>query len=190
MDGQVPRRSKPPLPLAATNHPVDTLGVEIADLVHSYRELGHFIANLDPLGHNRTTHPLLELSEFGLKLDDLDRHCGNGGFLGPTDGTVRDLLAKLRQTYCCTLGVQYMDISDKAQREWLQQRMEPILNKPPVLGATRPRRSSTSSSPPRASKNSCTPQYIGAKRFSLEGGESLIPLLNTLVEEGSSARRR
>src|SRR5689334_2656110 len=59
--------------------PPGGLGVESADLVHSYRELGHLIANLDPLGHNRTTHPLLELSEFGLTLDDLDRQCGSGG---------------------------------------------------------------------------------------------------------------
>src|SRR5258706_9449432 len=67
-------------------------GGESSDVVHSYRELGHLIANLDPLGHNRTTHPLLDLSEFGLSLDDLDRHCGADGFLGATDGTVRDLL--------------------------------------------------------------------------------------------------
>src|SRR5207302_11271047 len=88
------------------------LGVESADLVHSYRELGHLIANLDPLGHNRTTHPLLELSEFGLTLDDLDRPCGTGGFLGAPPGggvTVRELLNRLRATYCGTLGVQYMD---------------------------------------------------------------------------------
>ena len=99
--------------------PPGGLGVESADLVHSYRELGHLVANLDPLGHNRATHPLLELSEFSLTLEDLDRTCGSGGFLGTVNGTVRDLLAKLRQTYCGTLGVQYMDISDKNQREWL-----------------------------------------------------------------------
>src|SRR5438874_2518854 len=62
----------------ATVEPCATLGVEIAELVHSYRELGHIIANLDPLGHNRTTHPLLELSEFGLTLNDLDNQCGTG----------------------------------------------------------------------------------------------------------------
>src|SRR5437016_2505118 len=77
------------LPAAQAGEAGGGLGVESAELVHSYRELGHLIASLDPLGHNRTTHPLLELSEFGLSLEDLDRHCGSDGFMGPTDGTVR-----------------------------------------------------------------------------------------------------
>src|SRR5258706_703608 len=102
----------------------------VNNLVHAYRELGHFIASLDPLGHNRPNHPLLELSEFGMTRDDLERNVGPGTFLGRTDGTLRDLLDKLHLTYCDTLGVEYMGISDKNQREWLAQRMEPIYNKP------------------------------------------------------------
>src|SRR5688500_11399577 len=76
-------------------------------LVHSYRELGHFVAKLDPLGHDRPSHPLLELSQFDMKPADLDRVVGNGGFRGPTDGTLRDLIEKLRATYCRTLGVEF-----------------------------------------------------------------------------------
>src|SRR3954453_1855830 len=78
-----------------------TMGV--FDLVHSYRELGHFIAHLDPLGHDRPDHPLLHLDNFGMSEADLDRVVGRGSFYGPTNGTLRDLLAKLRDTYCgCT----------------------------------------------------------------------------------------
>src|SRR3954467_6975247 len=102
----------------------------INDLVHAYRELGHFIANLDPLGHNRPNHPLLELGEFNMSPSDLDRIVGQGTFFGKTDGTLRDLLHHLRLTYCDTLGVEFMGIADKNQREWLMQRMEPICNKP------------------------------------------------------------
>src|SRR5207302_783767 len=105
-----------------------TIGVQ--DLVHSYRELGHFVARLDPLGHDRPHHPLLELSQFGMTAADLDLYVGKADFLGPTDGTLRDLIEKLRETYCRTLGVEFMAISDKTQREWLVQRMEPILNQP------------------------------------------------------------
>ena len=170
--------------LPAGTEPPGGLGVESADLVHSYRELGHLVANLDPLGTHRTTHPLLELSEFRLSLNDLERSCGNGGFLGPVDGTIRDLLAKLRQTYCGTLGVQYMEIPDKHQREWLQERMEPILNNP-QLSADECKALLFQLVAVQGFEEFLHQKYVGAKRFSVEGGETLIPLLNTLVEEGS-----
>ena len=102
----------------------------IFDLVHSYRELGHFVASLDPLGHDRPNHPLLELSNFGINTAQLDRPVSGGGFAGWTSGTLRDLVEKLRATYCRHIGVEYTGISDKAQRDWLIQRMEPILNHP------------------------------------------------------------
>src|SRR5205823_12142767 len=114
---------------AAPKRGVLTTGVH--DLVHSYRELGHFVAKLDPLGHDRPTHPLLNLSEFGLTPDDLNKQVVGGGFYGPFDGTLRDLIEKLRLTYCRTFGAEFLsDIPDKRQREWLEQKMEPILNRP------------------------------------------------------------
>src|SRR5436309_1678627 len=113
---------------AAPKRGVLTTGVH--DLVHSYRELGHFVAKLDPLGHDRPSHALLNLSEFGLSTADLDKKAASGGFAGPYDGTLRDLIDKLRATYSGTFGVEMMDIPDKHQREWLIARMEPILNHP------------------------------------------------------------
>jgi 2-oxoglutarate dehydrogenase E1 component len=155
------------------------------DLVHAYRELGHFVAKLDPLGHNRPAHPLLELSEFGLTINDLDRQVGNGTFLGPTDGSLRDLIEKLRATYCGTVGVEFMEISDKAQREWLIQRMEPTLNRPPV---SRDEAKSILYQVVAAQgfEEYCHTKFINKKRFSIEGGESIIPLINALVDSGSN----
>ena len=101
--------------------------------MHSFRELGHCIAKLDPLGHDRPSHPLLDLSESGLSEADLDRKIATGNFLGPPAGTLRELLAQLRTTYCGTLGVEYMDITNREQRTWLQDRMEPALNRPSVV---------------------------------------------------------
>src|SRR6476646_1983871 len=69
-----------------------TIGVH--NLVHSYRELGHFVARLDPLGHDRPNHPLLDLGNFSMSAADLDREVGNGSFTGQTDGTLRDLIEK------------------------------------------------------------------------------------------------
>src|SRR5579862_3807729 len=117
---------------AESPSPIDAkAGVEVKNLVHSFRELGHLIANLDPLGHNRTNLPLLELNQFGLGPEDLDKHVTHSDFLGQSNGTLRDLLDKLKATYCSNIGVEFTNISDKAQRDWLLQRMEPILNKPP-----------------------------------------------------------
>src|SRR5438045_4039000 len=65
--------------------PTAPLSMGAYDLVHSYRELGHFLARLDPLGHDRPHHPLLELANFGMTVADLDRQVGTGGFVGETD---------------------------------------------------------------------------------------------------------
>ena len=98
-------------------------------LVQAYRTLGHFVAQLDPLGHNRESIPLLELSEFGLSDEDLEKGVGKGGFLGETDGSLQGLIGRLRDTYCGNIGVEYMDIPDKEQRDWLQERIEPCFNR-------------------------------------------------------------
>ncbi|HZZ44860.1 MAG TPA: 2-oxoglutarate dehydrogenase E1 component [Tepidisphaeraceae bacterium] len=162
----------------------EVLQIEIADLVHSYRELGHYIATLDPLGHHRPAHPLLELSEFGLSMADLDRQVGADGFLHATDGTLRDLLEKLREAYCANFGAEYMSISDKTQREWLQQRMEPNLNRPPC-GADECKNLLKQIVDSQGFEEFLGTKYVGQKRFSLEGAEALIPLLNAIVEDGA-----
>src|SRR4051794_34124796 len=108
----------------------DWLDQRIYELVHSYRELGHCLAKIDPLGHDRPAHPLLALSESGLSEADLDLKIESSSFLGPPVNTLRELLAQLQATYCGPLGVEYMTITDKEQRTWLQERMERVLNRP------------------------------------------------------------
>ncbi|HSV13486.1 MAG TPA: 2-oxoglutarate dehydrogenase E1 component, partial [Tepidisphaeraceae bacterium] len=148
-------------------------------------ELGHFVAKLDPLGHDRPNHPLLELSNFGITSNLLDRPVSGGSFVGWTGGTLRDLIEKLRATYCRTIGVEYTGISDKAQREWLTTRMEPILNRP-EFSVTEARALMFQMIAAEEFENYLQTRFIGKKRFSLEGAESLIPLLNTIVEEGAT----
>jgi 2-oxoglutarate dehydrogenase E1 component len=165
--------------------PTDRLTEGAYDLVHSYRELGHCIAKLDPLGHDRPLHPLLALSESGLSDADLDQPIGVGSFLGPPAQTLRDLLAQLATTYCGTLGVEYMDITNREQRTWLQERMEPSLNRP-SLSASTSRRTLELLVTAQAFEEFLHAKFLGQKRFSLEGAESLIPLLDTLIEEGAA----
>ncbi|MEE8311777.1 MAG: hypothetical protein V3R77_05930, partial [Candidatus Binatia bacterium] len=114
-----------------------TIGV--FDLIHSYRELGHLIANLNPLGGNPTSHPLLELGEFGFHDDDLDRTLACPTFGACDEASLHDLIVMLRATYCGTLGIEYMHISDKDQRSWLQERIEPNLNVPSLTADERRR---------------------------------------------------
>ena len=161
------------------------LTIGVFDIVHSYREIGHFVARLDPLGHDRGDHPLLHLDNFGMTEADLDRVVGKGSFTGPSNGTLRDLIEKLRETYCGHLGVEFINISDRVQRDWLLARMEPILNKPQFS----PEEKTEILYQLIAAEE--FEQYlhrvfIGAKRFSLEGAESLIPLTNTLIDFGAT----
>ena len=158
----------------------------VLDLIHSYRELGHLVADLNPLGGNATEHPLLALSEFGFGEADLDRvvHCPT--FRGHPQASLRDLIALLRATYCGTLAVEYMYISDKTQRDWLKERMEPSLNKPDLTTDDRLHIFSRLAASTGFEEFLHT-KYVGQKRFSLEGAEALIPLLDTLIEESGSA---
>ena len=159
-----------------------TLGVH--NLVHSYRELGHFVSRLDPLGHDRPTHPLLDLAQFNMSPQDLDSHVGPASFMGPTDGTLRDLIEKLRATYCRTLGVEFTDISDKNQRDWLIAQMEPILNKP-AYSADDSRAILFQLIAAEEFERFLHTRFVGQKRFSLEGAEALVPLLNAIVDDGA-----
>src|SRR5262245_53302292 len=87
-------------------------------LVHAYREFGHLIAQLNPLGGDLTEHPLLDVAQFGLGEENLDEPVDPRPFLGLSQGTLRDLIGSLRETYCGTLGVEYVDVPDKERRDW------------------------------------------------------------------------
>src|SRR5262249_25768386 len=99
-------------------------------LIYRYRDIGHFMAHLDPLSEPRTSHPLLDLSEFGFDQADLDRHFDSIPFLGLPSGTLPELLTAVREPYCRTIGVEYLHIQDANIRAWLKERMEPCRNRP------------------------------------------------------------
>ena len=157
----------------------------VADLVHSYRELGHLVARIDPLDPSPRRHPLLELGEFGLGEADLDRVVDCAPFRSLGRAPLRDLVAALQETYAGTLGVEYLCISEKAQREWLQERMEPSRNRPALATDDRVRLLEQLVAAETFEQFLHT-SYVGQKRFSLEGGEALIPLLDTIVEEAAA----
>ncbi|MBI1733700.1 MAG: 2-oxoglutarate dehydrogenase E1 component [Candidatus Rokubacteria bacterium] len=162
----------------------DDTGDLVHDAIHSHRELGHLVADLDPLGESPRRHALLALDELGFTEADLDRVVDWAPFRGGERGPLRDLLAALAETYGATLGVEYMGISDKARRVWLQARMEPRRNRPDLDAAER-RRIFEHLLAAEMFEQFLQARFPGQKRFSLEGGEALIALLDTLVEEGA-----
>jgi 2-oxoglutarate dehydrogenase E1 component len=158
-------------------------------LIYAYRDLGHFLAHLDPLSEARTSHPLLELSEFGFSEADLDRTFDTSYFLGLQRGTLRQLLDALKETYCRTIGVEYMHIQDTRIRRWLQERMEPCRNRPRFDQAKKVRILKSLHYAELFERFLHT-RYTGQKRFSLEGAETLIPVLETVVEHAPDMQIR
>jgi 2-oxoglutarate dehydrogenase E1 component len=156
-------------------------------LTDAYREYGHYLANLDPLKLTppRQSHDFLELSAFELSDSDLDRV-----FYAPVVGggfcTLRELIATLRATYCRTIGVEFMHIRDREVRGWLLERMEPARNRP-RLDLRQKKRIIAGLNAAELFETFLHRNYAGQKRFSLEGGEMLIPLLEAVIDRAGSS---
>jgi 2-oxoglutarate dehydrogenase E1 component len=166
----------------ATPAPARELDSVVARLVHAYRELGHLVADLDPLGQSPRAHPLLAAHEQGRSLDEVvDWAPFRGGGRGP----LRDLLAALRETYGSTLAVEYLGVTDEVRRAWLEERMEPTRNRA-ELSADDRRATLERLIAAETFEQVLQARFAGQKRFSLEGGESLIPVLDALIAEGAA----
>jgi 2-oxoglutarate dehydrogenase E1 component len=154
----------------------------VTRLIISYREVGHYLADLDPLKlqPRRHSHDLLEPREFGLTEADLD-HTFYNRLTAPPHATLRQLITALRETYCRTVGVEFMHIRDPKIRDWLIQRMEPNRNRP-NFDLQKKRRILWKLNAAELFETFLHKHYTGQKRFSLEGGEMLIPLLDTVIE--------
>jgi 2-oxoglutarate dehydrogenase E1 component len=154
----------------------------IIRLIDAYRDFGHFVAHLDPLNDPPNDDGLLKLAEFGLSDADLDRTFDTSHFYGASRSTLRELLQALRETYCRTIGVEYMHILDLEVRRWLQERMEPRRNQP---GFTREQRIALLGKLLSADlfEKFLHARYPGQKRFSLEGSETVVPVLDAIVEK-------
>ena len=160
---------------------------EIADharlirLIHSYRARGHRIACSDPLGGSPTYFPELDPAHYGFRASDLGRTFTAGDLPGESPATLASILERLRRTYCGTLGVEFTHIQDPGRRAWLQQRMELDENQPSPSPELQ-QRTLEKLAQAELFERFLHTKFLGQKRFSLEGAECLIPLLDTLVE--------
>lgn len=153
----------------------------IIQLINTYRRLGHFQCRLDPLSPPPPPLPQLDIAKFGFTPADLDRTFDTSFFLGLQQGTLRQLIDALQETYCRTIGVEYMHIADTEIREWLQNKMEPRHNMPNMLRRDRVGILMELHYAELFEKFLHT-KFQGQKRFSLEGAETLIPLMNGITE--------
>ncbi len=159
-------------------------GLGIFALVNAYRTHGHLIAELDPLRGGASEHALLDPREFGLEEEHLDVKGSCGNFLGLREATPRELIESLRATYCRSFAVEFMEMRDKERRDWLLERMEPVQNQPELPAEDR-RRVLTQVIAAERFEQFLHKRFIGQKRFSIEGAESLLPLMDSLVEDAS-----
>ena len=153
----------------------------ILELIHAYRVRGHMMADTDPLEYRQRTHPDLEIENHGLTLWDLDREFATGSFGG--EGRrfmkLRSILGILRDSYCRTTGIEYMHIMDPEQRRWVQERVERPHTKPPREEQLRILLKLNQA---EAFETFLQTKFVGQKRFSLEGGETTIPVIDEICE--------
>jgi len=137
-------------------------------LVNAYREFGHLVAKLDPLGDNLDAHPYLDLAAYGFEEGDLDKAVGEGGFLGPHARTLRELRDNLEKAYCGTVATQVSDIPNETMRSWFYDRVErprasrTTSGSPSSPGSAR-RRASSSSSRPSTWARSASPSRAASR---------------------------
>jgi 2-oxoglutarate decarboxylase len=154
----------------------------VIGLIDTYRTRGHLMADVDPLNYRQRKHEDLDILSHGLTLWDLDREFPVGGFAGKQRMKLRDVLGVLRDSYCRTVGVEYTYILDPAERRWIQERVEVRHEKPPqavqkyILSKL---------NAAEAFETFLQTKYVGQKRFSLEGGESVIALLDTILDKAA-----
>ncbi|OUM39781.1 multifunctional oxoglutarate decarboxylase/oxoglutarate dehydrogenase thiamine pyrophosphate-binding subunit/dihydrolipoyllysine-residue succinyltransferase subunit [Arthrobacter sedimenti] len=160
--------------------PMDEINkvARIQQLIHAYRVRGHLMADTNPLEYVQRKHADLDIRTHGLTLWDLDREWPTGGFGGQPALKFRDMLGVLRDAYCRTTGIEYMHLQDPAERQWFQDELEHPYSKPSREEQLRILHKLNSA---EAFETFLQTKFVGQKRFSLEGGESLIPLLDAVI---------
>ncbi len=161
-----------------------TRSARVQELIHAYRVRGHLMADTNPLDTEQRKHADLDIIKHGLTLWDLEREFATGGFGGKPIRRLREILGVLRDSYCRTVGIEYMHIQDPEERKWIQSHIEV----PPGRAShDEQMRILSKLNVAEAFETFLQNKYVGQRRFSLEGGESLIPLLDTVISEAADA---
>jgi len=155
----------------------------VYELIHSYRVRGHLMADTDPLEYRQRKHPDLDINQHGLTLWDLEREFATGGFGGKPRMKLREILGVLRDSYCRTVGIEYMHIQGPEERSWIQARVERPHGR---ADHEEQLRILSRLNVAEAFEMFLQTKFVGQRRFSLEGAESLIPLLDAVLSEAAA----
>jgi multifunctional 2-oxoglutarate metabolism enzyme len=159
-----------------------TKPARVHELIHAYRVRGHLMADTDPLNYKQRKHPDLDINQHGLTLWDLEREFPTGGFGGKPLMKLREILGVLRDSYCRTVGVEYMHMQEPEERAWLQARVERPHGRP---GHDEQMQILSRLNVAEAFEMFLQTKFVGQRRFSLEGAESLIPLLDAVLSDAA-----
>lgn len=156
----------------------------VMQLIRASRVRAHLQADVNPLGYKWSHHPELDPAKYGLTIWDLDREFITGGLGGDDVLPLREILDILRQTYSRKVGIEFMHISDPVEKRWLQERIEPVRASDPIPHHMK-RRILHKLNAAEAFEGFLHTKYIGHKRFSLEGGETMIPMIDALLSDAA-----
>ncbi len=159
-----------------------TKPARVQELIHAYRVRGHLMADTNPLEFPQRKHPDLDINQHGLTLWDLEREFATGGFGGQPLMKLRKILGVLRDSYCRTVGIEYMHIQEPDERAWIQARIERPHERP---GHDEQLNILSRLNVAEAFEMFLQTKFVGQRRFSLEGAESLIPLLDAVLTEAA-----
>jgi 2-oxoglutarate dehydrogenase E1 component len=181
------QRAKAGVARASAGPAPDRKQVSVIQLVAEYRFRGCLVADLDPLKRLPKPHIVeLEPGYYDLGDADLDSTFNTGTYMGTEQATLRDIIQHLKETYCGTLGVEYMYLSSRAEKRWIQERLEPIRSKP-SFSADEKQHILERLTAAEGLERYLHTRYVGQKRFSLEGGDTLIPVLDHLMQRAGAA---
>lgn len=176
-----------PLEVTSVSSEHEKKQVQVLQLITAYRVRGHQKAKLDPLGiMSREPVPDLELSHHGLSIADNDTIFNVGNiFIGKEEATLQEIVDALEQTYCTSVGAEYGHITDTSEKRWIQQRMESVRSHPDFSKEVKKHLLERITAAEGLEKSLAT-KYPGYKRFGLEGGDSMIPALDEIVQRVGS----
>ncbi len=155
----------------------------VLQLINAYRVRGHLVANIDPLGWKEVQyHPELDIASYGLTIWDLDRQFITGGLGGTETAPLREILDRVRRYYCGKVGIEYRNISGPEEKEWIRARVE---GEPPPVPVETQKQILWKLISAELFEKFLGTRYLGQKRFSIEGNETVVALLDQLIESAA-----